>query len=446
MNIDQAVEKEPVYFTVLPSNAGFTDQLYQFSVFYKLGLSLGYIYLHSEFISKREGSEDIYEFLGFNENFRLRALTGKNKLYRLMGTNDYASHENIGVFGRIKRYVKNIRFRVIKKLFFDEFDFVDVGLDDEPLEKENLEPVKHFQSTVRSIVSRNLKMDPKRKSVVRFHLVTGRYFFLKLAPLTCQQIPSFQDKLDLRSTYLKRADNYPVKTRFNENKVKLEMHIRLGDTALIETPWHSFVPLWSGRPISPLKEYPDKSNKIFGHTMDVSDYWNFLKKFTSYFGPDDLSIAVFSDGYETAFKDLFRMLDDLNLDNDKIQALKESSLIYDEEKFSAFGDVKNCVHVVGENNEALKNLVHSSLIADVIVVGCNQNMITKLLVTYSDATIENPVIIILLYRDRLPDYQIMLGEKAALYPVDVTNLGSDEGLVRVVNDIKRRYIELPEAL
>jgi len=445
MKPDQAVDKNSIYFTILPSKAGFTDQLYQFSVFYKLGLSLGYAYLHGKYISDREGSEDIYEFLGFNEHFRQRTLTRKDRLYRFMGTNSCLGQENLGRFGAVRRLLKNAKFWTVKKLFFDDFNFVDVGLDDQPLYIENLEPIAHFQSLVRDVVSRKLATDPRRKNVVRFHLVTGRYFFLKLAPLVCQDIPYFQDDLDLRSTYLAHARKELTTSVFEQDKTKLEMHIRLGDTALIETPWHSFVPLWSGRPISPLREYPDKSDKVFTHTMDVNDYWRFLKKFTSYFEPGDVSIAVFSDGYERAFKDLFRMLDDLNLDDTKVHALKESSLTYEQEKFSVFDELGNCVCVVGENSEALKKLVRASLVADVIVMGCNQNMISKLLVTYGDASIEKPSIIIMLYRDRLPDYQIIMGKKAAIYPVDVNNLDSDEGLVDVTDEIRRRYMRLAEA-
>lgn len=180
--------------------------------------------------------------------------------------------------------------------------------------------------------------------------------------------------------------------------------------------------------------------------MDVSDYWRFLKKFTSCFDPDDVSIAVFSDGYERAFNELYRMLDDLNLDDGKIHTLKESALTYEQRRFSIFDEIENCVCVVGETNAALKELVIASLAADVIVMGCNQNMISKLLVAYSDASIEKPLIVIMLYRDKLPDYQIILGERAVIYPINVNNLESDDNLAEVITEIRRRYPSLPEPL
>lgn len=440
----QAGEGGSVYFTILPSRAGFTDQLYQFSVFYKLGLSLGYKYLHSNYISSRKGSEDIYDFLGFNDHFHHCTLTDKDKLYRLMGTNDQLGRQNIGRFGPLKRFIKKTKFWVIKKLVFDKYNFVDVGLDDEPLKIENLEPIEHFHNMVRNIASKKFSRDPERMNVLRFYLLTGRYFFLRLAPSVCQRIPYFPDGLDLRSTYLQRLSYKSARPIFNKGKIKLQMHIRLGDTALIETPWHSYVPLWSGRPISPLREYSDRSDKVFTHTMDVIDYCRFLKKFTTFFEPDDVSVAVFSDGYERAFNELYRMLDDLDLDDVKIHALKESALTYEQQRFSIFDEIENSVCVVGETNAALKELVIASLVADVIVMGCNQNMISKLLVAYSHAKTDKPLIVIMLYRDRLPDYQIILGERAVIYPVNANSLDSDDNLAEVVTEIRCRYLTLPE--
>ena len=48
-------------FTIEPTDpaAGFTDQLMQFGAFYKLGLHLGYEYLHTAFISRRSNGSDI---------------------------------------------------------------------------------------------------------------------------------------------------------------------------------------------------------------------------------------------------------------------------------------------------------------------------------------------------------------------------------------------------
>lgn len=442
--INQEIEDNSVYFTIMPSNAGFTDQLFQFSVFYKLGLSLKFIYLHSDFINKREGSEDIYNFLGLNEYFYPNKLTSKTKLYRIMGTNNYFCRKvRLSRINRIKRIVKKAQFWVFNKLFFNDYNFVDIGLDDETPYEKDFVPIKDFQDLIRKIVSQKFKTRSNRKNVIRFYLVAGRYFFLKLAPSVNQQIPFFQDKFDLRSICLDRAKDRNIASGFSKNKIKVLVHIRLGDTATIETPWNSFIPLWSGNSFSQLKEYPDKSSEVFQRVMDVCDFSLFLKKFYTLIHPDNFSIVIFSDGYKTAFKEVFRMHDDLHLDNDKIAALKKSALTYEEERFSIFDDVKNQVRIVGENNEDLNKMVYSSLISDVIVIGCNQKMIPKLLATYSDVNSAHPPIIIALYISKLPDYKILLDEtKAMVYPVNITDLEHDEGLFNALEELKRRHKEL----
>lgn len=438
MMIDQPAETNPVYFTILPSKAGFTDQLYQFSVFYKLGLALGYEYRHSEFVCDREGTQGIYEFLGFNRHFHKQRLTNKDALYRRMVTGNRLKVEYPHRILSIRVFFRKLRYRLIGMLFFREFNFIDIGLDDSPLERDNGDPVEYFRTLVSEMLARHRSSNPRRRNVVRFYLETGRYFFLKLAPCVAQQTPYFPDGLDLRSSYLVGAGHRAIRLPFSGGGIKLEMHVRMGDTALMETPWRTFVPLWSGRPISPLREYPDKNDSIFGHTMDVSDYWAFLQRFLKHFGPDDLSIAVFSDGYKAGFRELFSKVDDLKLDDRKLAALKESASTYDREKFSVFENVPHCVCVVGEIEDGLMQLVDATLVADVIVMGCNQNMISKLLATYGDAAPEKPSIIIMLYRGALPEYRIELGERVVIYPVNVSDLDADTGLVDAVNAIRRR--------
>jgi hypothetical protein len=194
--------------------------------------------------------------------------------------------------------------------------------------------------------------------------------------------------------------------------------------------------------MSPLKEYPDKTDELFGQVMDVDDFVYFLKKFNASFGSDRLSIAVFSDGHKTAFKELFRQIDDLKLSSDKIRALQESAPTHEQKKFSVFDDVKNCVRLVGETNEDLQELVHSALTADVIVVGSHQRMIPKFLATYYDVSLKHPPVIISLYRGRVPRYQLKIGldeRKATLYPIDITRLESDDVLTDLVREIKQRH-------
>jgi hypothetical protein len=282
-----------------------------------------------------------------------------------------------------------------------------------------------------------------RKNVVRFNLTGGRSFFGELAPLINQQIPFFPDDLDLRASYFLRRKDNPVTSRFGSGRLKVLVHIRLGDTALIATPWHTFIPLWSDLCISPLKEYPDKRDPLFLQVMDEADFAPFLHKFSSIFGTDDASFAIFSDGYKTAFKELFRNISDLHLDRNRTDALKASVASYEASRFSIFDDIQKSVRLVGESNLDLQELVHCSLTANIIIVGCQQRMIPKFLATYYDTSLENPPVIIALYRGRVPRYQAKIGldeRKARIYPVNINCLENNPELDIAVEAIRRQFL------
>lgn len=436
---NKTTEHKPTYFTILPSKAGFTDQLFQFSTFYKLGLTLEYIYRHSTFVNTREGSEEIFDFLQFNEHFSQTSLTSREKPYRRMGVDNCFVREKTPFAFKIRR---KIRYWFYYNRYFRHFNFIDIGPGDERPDDVKEGNLESFISLVRETVARKYKSGSGWTNVVRFHLSErGRYFFGELAPLINQQIPYYPDKLDLRSSYIKRRQSHPVPSGFIDGKLKLQVHIRLGDTALIETPWHSYIPLWSGWSLLPLKEYPDTSDVVFGQVMDVGEYAQFLHRFQTFFDENELSIAIFSDGYKTAFHELFKHIDDLQLGDERTQALKKTVTTYEEERFSVFDDVPNCTRRVGENNADLQELVHSSLMADVIIVGCHQRMIPKFLATYYDISLQHPPVVIALYKSRLPRYKEVLGldaRKATIFQIDISDPNYTETLRTVVEAIGRR--------
>ncbi len=380
------------------------------------------------------------DFLGFNTHFRDRSLTDRTKTYRSMGVNTCLGQEPMALRSRVKR---KVLFWSIHQLFFRRYNFIDIGLGDTVPGGAIIDDIEDLKALIHTAVSPRRTPDPARKNVVRFHLTErGRCFFGQLAPLINQQIPYYADKLDLRSTYFEQRKLKPVESKFLNDRIKVQIHIRLGDTALIETPWDTFVPLWSGWSLIPLKEYPDKSDKIFGQVMDVADYFRFSNSSVNT-EANELSTVIFSDGFAAAFKELFRLIDDLHLDDNKISLLENMAPNYEKKAFSVFDETKDCEYVVGENNKDLQEVIHSSLLADVIIVGCHQRMIPKFLATYYDSTLKHPPIIIALYKSRLPCYEEVLGldpTKALIYSVDITHPGTvTEALTRAIEEIKRRY-------
>lgn len=433
-----------VFFTILPSDAGFTDQLFQFNVFYKLGRHLGYRYLHSDYKNKRNGSENIYDFLGFNSHFTTQKLTSKTHLYRAMGLNNcVGDRPATSLKGNTKKAINAIKFKIIQKLAFRELNFIDVGLNDDTPHDETTDLLSAFQGLMRDILKKHVSKTPKIKNVVRFNLVEGRYFFLKLAPYVSHNFTAFPDGLDLRAICLDQNANHHLSKSFTEDpRLKILVHIRLGDTATINTAWGTFIPLWAGNSLNPLREFSDKTDKLFLRTIDESDFVIFLKKLASAIEPGTYVSKIFSDGYKTAFREVLNHAHELNLDRDQVAALKRDSKNYETERFSVFDEINFTDRAVGETNDDLNNLVYSCLFSDIIIIGCNQRMLPKLLANYCNTT--HPALIISLYKEVKPDYEMLLGldnQKANVFPINITQTGISEEMTALLSALKFRFPE-----
>ena len=53
------------------------------------------------------------------------------------------------------------------------------------------------------------------------------------------------DDIDFNSIYFNARKQMPWKSNYEKNKINLLVHIRQGDTAVIETPWDTYIPVHS---------------------------------------------------------------------------------------------------------------------------------------------------------------------------------------------------------
>ena len=209
--------------------------------------------------------------------------------------------------------------------------------------------------------------------MIVFKLISGGRKFLSWIH---SKIPDFPDQLDLRKVYFSQRKRRPIKSRFIEGKIKLLVHIRLGDIGTVKTPWNTFIPL-----IGPKKmdEIANLNDAECNYILDIKNYYDFIQKFISYFDSELFSIVVSSDGYKAAFKKIKRNIKKFDFDSNQLKALKRIEVTYDQENFSIFKDFKNLVCIVGENDNNLYDLIHSSLMADIIIIGDQQRMLPKLI-------------------------------------------------------------------
>lgn len=386
------------YFTIsVRKGVGFTDQIYQWNSFYKLGLSLGYKYAHTPLKNYRS-SNKIYDFLGINNYFFFK------------------------------------RILLVWLLKFRKYTVVDLELNDELLKNRNIYNFQELQSFVKDyILEQSNLMNKSLLIKLKLNYPCG-----KLLSLIQSQIPHFLDGLDLHSIYFKSRRINPRRARFIEGKLKLLVHIRQGDTALVETPWQTF--LSTKRPKS-LKytEVKDLSNPRFNYFIRVNEYYDFLKKFTSYFDDDIFSMVISSDGFERAFQEIYNKISKFNLSSEQVETLKKSEFSYNNNIFQIFKKFKHSVCLIGENDKNLFDLIHSSLMADIIVVGTQQRILPKLIANYYD--LDNPVIMIVLYKkEKMPNLgeNLSLLDKAKLIPVNLNHYDIEDVVSIVKNHLKQR--------
>lgn len=378
-----------IYFSIIPSYAGFTDQLHQFSAFYKLGLSLEYKYVHTSFSSKRSNPPR----LSF-----LEKVTGKiydkapSGIKAILSPLKLESAFDVYEFLGFNQYLNSIN----PKLKLLDLKIINIELSDELLEESNISSFDEIKKFVR--IKSKIETDiDNRNLLVKFSLAGKRK---RLFFLIHSSVSEFQDSLSLRSAYFKARELSPYKSIFKNRKIKILTHVRQGDVCVLETPWDTCIPLDSRRG-DWLREYNKFEDIEPGDTLfRVADYYGFLKGLISCLGDDACSILCFSDGYKRALKLLELNLNESGMSAAQIGALKRSLKAYEKRSFEPFLSLKNSQCFIGESSKKLCRLIHSTITADIIITSNQQRMIQKLVSSY--CSLDRPIVIVL-YKGRMPD-------------------------------------------
>jgi hypothetical protein len=369
------------YFTIHTGNQGFTDQMMQFSPFYKLGIGLGYQYIFTPFISDRSKplqknnshQADIYDFLGFNQHFassKLKPVDKEVERIEVELSDRIIEKNNISSFDELKNYLNNY---VITKRQTGKATLVILRLERTP-------PL------------------PGKGKRMFFSLINSKF-------------PTFQDGLDLRSIYFSARKDNPIPSLFKENKYQILLHIRQGDTSFVETPWNTFIPV-DRRRADFLTEQLDFdgmkssfSNNAVDSLFQPKEYYLFLTKLLSKVEKQNFSTLCFSDGYQRAFNIINSNISRLKLSPEKKVALNEIKDQYDEKQFSIFDTLNDNKCIIGETEQSLHELINSALSADIIIVAAQQRMLPKLTANFCNG---NSPIVIVLYRKNIPNYSDIL--------------------------------------
>ena len=175
----------------------------------------------------------------------------------------------------------------------------------------------------------------------------------------------------------------------------------------------------------------------------MSLFMKFIKKILSHLQDTDCSSLIFSDGFTRAFSQLtLKGVKNLNLTKDQLKNLIKSAKSYDEKAFKKFTTIGGSTLILGEHPRKLCDLLHSILVADIIIIGPRAGMVPKLLATYGH--VDTMPIVIVLHKGTPPpfsqiDYMGLHAKAKNFIYVNIVNDDYEGILLELTNMVANRH-------
>ncbi len=386
-------------FTIEPRQSGFTDQLVEFKALYKLGLSLGYTFYFQPFKSPRSANID-----------------GRGLPMTFMDLD----HKRPSLWQRAVSKMKRSA-PILREMFqppepFDVYDFT--GFNDyflarnddrlvEGLEEIILPVAPDFAGSVDKDDFPALQefvceqVDRLKNDTAKFIL---KFKVIDRAGIFFESInTAVADPFDLWAIYFEKRQQEPLPSVYPSGQMKTFIHIRQGDTAIIDTPWNSYIILW---PVHQAEEYGRWQDIPYKDMLvRIEDFNRFYRELAAQLSEGTLSTLLFSDGFVRSERRLFNHMKFLDLTEQQKHDLRAAVHTFNDKKFRIFPNNEHFKMIVGESPQKLRNFIHSFLTADLVIGGRNQTMIAKLLHLYCNQ--QNMPLTILL--DGSPDHKVVKG-------------------------------------
>ncbi len=366
-----------IHFAIVPTNDGFTYQLYEWSFLHEIGTFLGYAYFHIHFDTPRSKSpdagSDIYDFLGITQHFQAMNAAAGDEFERHIEIHLpehliwYRQTSNIAfLVNHVKRNVERQLERGQKTL---------VKLIMEPPTPDKLESA----TSVKNV----FETQSGRKTRACAGHLRRLYYAARLAVGAGAKTSraAWRYGPDLHSIYIRQRKTHPWPSRFLPGRTKVAVHIRRGDYTVIKAPW--------GDTIKCTARGGPRDRHI-----STADFKRFIEELTSRLREHDLSTLFFSDGYDNTQTYLRENKEKHKLSEEQVELLTQQVIADGKREFSPLEDTPNSKVIIGEDLEKLCDLVHSYLEADVIVTATYYKFTRKLGGLYFDND-RAPIIILL---------------------------------------------------
>lgn len=386
------MDKKDVYFTIFPKRTGFNDQLNQFSALYRMGRAMGFKYYHSDLISIRSSYPPInYKipvFIEFQRFFirliRIIKINFQNgfrfNIFDFIGFNEY--------FGRYSIEVDPSQFEKIEILL--RTDFVN---------ENKVTSVSDYIRSINSIVSST----DSHKILLVFRVKSGRKFLRSIS----NSIPKNPDQLSLGENFINLKNNRRWTSKFDNEKIKVLVHIRKGDSSILKTPWNTYIKISQifKKIFQESKNFHDLK---YSNYFEIQDYKLFTEKLISHYGNDKFSLLFFSDGFKRAFSNLIRKNKEYKFTRYQIKKLIDMEKSYDEKAFKDLEQLKGAELIIGEDSDKLSALIYSIFEADIIITSSTSGMIKIFVENFFN--INNMPFVIFFYKEKLPVYSYLTEE------------------------------------
>ena len=407
----RATRSRKLYYSItVPGHVGFTDQILMFGLLYKLSALLGMKY-------------------------HFTPLKPKPNLLLSAASHDCVVEDNDaieygGIFGFLGFDWYFSRKGQVEAI--DSIETLDFELNQALVDDKQINDLQDLINYLRGLIQGALPADG---SPLHF-----RFVIRKQIPALAwlNELPNSLLDFDLADIYRDFRQLYPVPEVFEAGKPRVLIHIRQGDTAVITTPWNTFLQIWP-RGRDAFNERATMAEIRDRQVISDADFEKFYADLKQGLETYQLSTLLHSDGFARSFFTMDQHAEKLNFSAGQIEEMKAYRGDYNSRAFAVFDRHHDVKRFVGEELQLLYELMHAFYSADIVIVGTQQRMLAKQY-AYSFHEGGGPLLISL-YKGKKPFYNYLGNHRmldSCLY-VNLDDYHVSEVVERVRRHLSARY-------
>ena len=366
--------RNKIYFTVqLHNNAGFTDQLSRHFVLLRLGLSLGYPYCHTPFQSTR----NLNVFAGGAYLFCKAGIISRVKFLKIAR---FLQGRDVYDFLGLSQHFASDKSCPVTPDSFPRKLRRAIELSDDLLEKERIFSYDALLRYIKRIAS-----EEKTESLSPLLLIlSGSHPMWRVISIVSNARPIDSILQSVRAAYFHQRKKHPQKSGFGEG-LKILVHMRQGDRAIISTPAGVWGPILLGSP-GKSKWLHGQSERDFPQVAAV-EFYQFVQDLLRHLPPDIASVQIHSDGFKRIRKMLKRGLHvALSLTPPELRLVKKDLRDRQRSLVRLLRTLPDSTCFIGERKSYLYRLIHAVTEADLLITAFpyQQNLLVNVAKFYRE--------------------------------------------------------------